>query len=826
MPELTYLNFDLEIEKADGGYRAHVLSSPAGEARTPLGPVDSLPGDAAPQVLGGMLFDALFRDDVLSCLRRSLDMAQRSGRGLRIRLRLAETPELAGLPWELLYDRQSASFLALSRETPLVRYLDLPEPAESINPEIRLRVLAVIASPSDYPALDVEREWTNLKQGLADLETRGIVTLDRLDPPTVEALQQQLLKHEYHILHFLGHGDYSPEAKDSVLLLTRPDGQGEAITGETFSALVRDQRSLRLAVLNACRGAVSGENDPYSGVAQRLVRGGVPAVIAMRSSISDAAAIALARSFYTALATGAAVDEAMAEARKTLYSGGFPNEWATAVLYMRAADGHLWRPDPAIKKKRIRLALAAAGAVVALVLLAVLAWSFVGPAQMVRDQATNIAVLDPGEQQANGSTTSSTDGEMIRRWLVAGLTANAPPSPTPQPIRVWHNDLKKTEKRSPLPVLTAAPGPAREDEADLDANKVAADVVVSGVISGTTSRRELVLEFYIGGPRLSQEATNTIGRYTLGAPIPLPDSGKWDSVSRDTVSRDVMERMKTLSALLLALQQDLGGRHDLALDQLASLQADLEKQPAATRAGAGMDVVYYLLAREKLFLRRYAEAAADAEKATTLNEHNVRAYIVWGGALLQQGLRPNPEVTLSSNDLMDDAEKKYQKAVAEAEAASGVAPQDDAAPNSALAAIARLGLGDALATRGERLFNQWLSDPSPDKAPAIDARFKTAIDELPALVVLTLQDKQQWRMAGQYYAATGSAWHYRGTLAARQGDAEHAREYLKDARASFGLCKQQLDHAREDKTLQFIVQSRCGVLDKAAEQELAQLGGG
>ena len=78
--------------------------------------------------------------------------------------------------------------------------------------------------------------------------------------------------------------------------------------------------------------------------------------------------------------------------------------------------------------------------------------------------------------------------------------------------------------------------------------------------------------------------------------------------------------MKTLSTVLLALQQDLGGRHDLALDQLATSQADLEKQPAATRAGSGMDLVYYLLAVEKLFLRRYAEAAQDAEQAVNINE--------------------------------------------------------------------------------------------------------------------------------------------------------------------------------------------------------------
>jgi hypothetical protein len=444
-----------------------------------------------------------------------------------------------------------------------------------------LRVLAVIASPSGYPPLDVEREWTNLKEGLADLEARGVVTLDRLDPPTVDALQRQLQKHEYHILHFLGHGDYSTDAEDSVLLLTRPDGSGEAITGETFSALVRDQKSLRLALLNACRGAVSGERDPYSGVAQRLVRGGVPAVIAMRSAISDAAAVALARSFYTALAGGAAVDEAMAEARKTLYSGGFPNEWATAVLYMRAADGHLWRPDPAAKRKRVRLALAVAGAALVLALIAFFAWSQVGPPRMDAANTMNIAVLDPGEQQPNSSIARSPDGEAIRKWLVEGLEAGKQAAPAPERIGVWHNGLPKTQKRRPLPTLKETTNDRREKEMQQQAGEIDADVVVSGLVAGPEDRRMLVVEFYVGG-RLASEAGNAIGRYTLGAPIPLTSDLAQDSVNREFVAGEISQRMEILNTVLLALQQDVIGEHEAALGLLQPFEARFAVQADET----------------------------------------------------------------------------------------------------------------------------------------------------------------------------------------------------------------------------------------------------
>ena len=72
------------------------------------------------------------------------------------------------------------------------------------------------------------------------------MAIDRLAPPSIEALQRQLLHQEYHILHFLGHGSFDAEANDSVLLLQDGAGRPQVITGQDFSTLLRDERSLRL----------------------------------------------------------------------------------------------------------------------------------------------------------------------------------------------------------------------------------------------------------------------------------------------------------------------------------------------------------------------------------------------------------------------------------------------------------------------------------------------------------------------------------------------------------------------------------------------------
>src|SRR5262245_34125727 len=149
MAEIKYLDFDLGMERSGDAYLARVLNSPAGEATSeftlPFTDVElenlilrmgrttrgirgrrSPEGDVA-KAFGGRVFNAVFGGEVRGVFRSSLDEASRRGTGLRIRLRFANAPELADLPWEFLYNPSLDYFLGLSDETPLVRYFDLPE---------------------------------------------------------------------------------------------------------------------------------------------------------------------------------------------------------------------------------------------------------------------------------------------------------------------------------------------------------------------------------------------------------------------------------------------------------------------------------------------------------------------------------------------------------------------------------------------------------------------------------------------------------------------------------------------------------------------------
>lgn len=360
---LEYLDFDLAIEKHANGYRAHVLNWQGAQAAAPL--TLALTDDeinayltqlgfrvrgahtasAAAKAFGQKLFDALFQDDVRVLWKTALTFADAQNKGVRLHLRLSDTPELADLPWELLYDARANTFLNLSYKTPLVRFLEMADPPRRLQIEPPLRILGILSLPDDYAELSVEREWAKLQDALKKLSDDGLVELTPLQDATPSKLQELLRQQNFHILHFIGHGERDPQTNQGALVFENERGRGRLVSGERLGALLRDANSLRLVVLNACEGARPDRADPFGGVAQRLVQQTIPAVIAMQFEITDRAARAFAQEFYAALADNFPIEAALGEARKAIY--GLPNEteWATPVLYSRSLDGMLFDLD-------------------------------------------------------------------------------------------------------------------------------------------------------------------------------------------------------------------------------------------------------------------------------------------------------------------------------------------------------------------------------------------------------------------------------------------------------------------------------------------------
>jgi hypothetical protein len=290
---------------------------------------------------GTKLFDAVFADDrVRDVYKASAHQARSDEQPMRVTLAMTDAPDLCQLPWEYLYDHPD--YLAISRWTPIVRYLDLPKARQPLRVSLPIRILAIVSAPSDAQPIDADSERTKLLTALGPLTGVNGVTVDWLSQPSLLALNHQLRKTDYHVLHYIGHGGYDPTAKGGALFFEDGDGRAKPISGEQLGNILRDEISLRLVVLNSCEGGRSSVDDPFSGVATSLVERGIPAVIGMQFEISDRAAIVFASEFYTALANGMAVDTAVAEARRGIYADDNHIEWGTPVLFMRVQDGNLF----------------------------------------------------------------------------------------------------------------------------------------------------------------------------------------------------------------------------------------------------------------------------------------------------------------------------------------------------------------------------------------------------------------------------------------------------------------------------------------------------
>jgi DNA-binding beta-propeller fold protein YncE len=293
------------------------------------------------RLFGGRLFELAFQDTARDVLRASLGRARHENKGLRFLLELDGAPRLRNVPWELLWD--SPRFISTSAYTPVLRYVDIAARPLPLALQPPLRILGLVSSPGDMPALDAGREKEQLADACRSLTERGLLTIDWVADATLSGLLERLEDCNYHIFHFIGHGDFDEEREDGVLLFEGRAGQSQRVTGVELATILADQRSLRLAVINACEGARMALDS--NGIAANLMQYGLPAVIAMQFEISDEAAIVFARQFYGSIARSHPIDEALADARRGMFAAGHGLEWATPVLFTNLDDGRLFDID-------------------------------------------------------------------------------------------------------------------------------------------------------------------------------------------------------------------------------------------------------------------------------------------------------------------------------------------------------------------------------------------------------------------------------------------------------------------------------------------------
>lgn len=289
------------------------------------------------QEFGAELFRTILHNDGLDLYRKTLQEAATSGSSVRIRLQFQNAPELACLPWEYLWDPEAKQYPALNVNTPIIRYMSngLEErPAEEASP---LSILIASASPAGWSKVEVDREIARLEQALAPLKDQGRVHYTHLDNITWDKLQRGLRTEPYHVVHFIGHGDFDKEAETGVLVFDDGAGNEDKIEAPHLAGVLRNHDTLRLVVLNACLGARSSETDFQAGIAQTLIQQHIPLVVAMQHEITEDAAVDVAHTLHAALADGYPLESAITEVRVTLNRKHEP-EWGVPVVYSSTDD--------------------------------------------------------------------------------------------------------------------------------------------------------------------------------------------------------------------------------------------------------------------------------------------------------------------------------------------------------------------------------------------------------------------------------------------------------------------------------------------------------
>jgi CHAT domain len=370
---LNYDDFEIEIGIGNGReYPVAVIHSASGEAREIMHfPFDDIAlenqlltlqnqllrsgghrrrvpsqEELVVQNFGKALFDALFTGEIRTRYAVSKSEARNQDKGLRLKLRIL-SPKLAALPWEYLYSPDQAEYICLSNNTPIVRYIELPNPPQPLKVASPLSILGMVCSPKNLDNLDIEKEKQQVEQSIQDLKAKGMVKLTWLDGHTWEDLQRALRTGPWHIFHFIGHGGFNPKDDEGLIAFEDSDCQAKYLTATQLGRLLSDHNHLRLVLLNSCEGAKGSQYDVFSSTATILIRRGIPAVLAMQYEITDQAAIELSRVFYEAIADTMPVDASVSEARKAI-TMKITNtiEWGTPVLYMRSPDGVLFNLIP------------------------------------------------------------------------------------------------------------------------------------------------------------------------------------------------------------------------------------------------------------------------------------------------------------------------------------------------------------------------------------------------------------------------------------------------------------------------------------------------
>ena len=257
--------------------------------------------------------------------------------------------EFLRLPLEFMRQEEASEYVVLQH--PMARFIcGIPPKREPISPQRlalikKLRILIIASNTHSerlplIPGVDVE---TQTLSAYLEQEQRYIPVKVKFIPTeraTYNQVKKELQKSDYDIIHYAGHGwydVYSPE-ESCLYFWSKKDKQGEVVPMKaTELKMLLDTSTAHMVYLSCCYGTATADtstqlNDDFLGLADAVVKAGIPSVLGFRWPVSDHGASKLSQAFYRSLLEQGSPSMALLTARRELAVDKDDPAWLSPIL--------------------------------------------------------------------------------------------------------------------------------------------------------------------------------------------------------------------------------------------------------------------------------------------------------------------------------------------------------------------------------------------------------------------------------------------------------------------------------------------------------------
>jgi hypothetical protein len=154
----------------------------------------------------------------------------------------------------------------------------------------KIKILFLASNPSNTAHLRLDKEMREIENALNLSRNRDLFEFIKLTAVRIKDLQESLLNHVPHFVHFAGHGN-----SDGIALIDNQTDKTQIVPSEPLSNLFKlFSNDISCVFLNSC----------YSKDQAIYIKRFIPNVIGMKMAIPDNTAIEFATTFYKCIASG------------------------------------------------------------------------------------------------------------------------------------------------------------------------------------------------------------------------------------------------------------------------------------------------------------------------------------------------------------------------------------------------------------------------------------------------------------------------------------------------------------------------------------------